>query len=77
MAAPEARPSPSWSSLAKEITIILIVKAAALYLIWYAFFSNPFGRHLDPAGVAQSLVPTPATNAQPQESDRAARSGTR
>ena len=66
MSAPGARPSPRWSSLAREITIILIVKAAALYLIWFAFFSHPMGRHLDAGGVAQSLVPAPAAKTQPQ-----------
>ena len=71
MPAPGARPSPRWSSLAREITIILIVKAAALYLIWFAFFSHPMGRHLDAGGVAQSLVPTPAAKAQAQEAKRA------
>ncbi len=40
--------TPLW----KEITIILVIKAAALCLIWFAFFSAPAARQLDTAGIA-------------------------
>jgi len=64
-------------SLAKEITIVLVVKALALCVIWLAFFSSPSGRNLDAGGVARSLLQPPPQATQPQETERAARSGTR
>ena len=76
MADSGSRPRRRWSSLAREITVILVIKAAALYVIWLAFFSAPFGRHLDAGGVARSLVDPPA-QATPQETDSASGHGTR
>ena len=73
---PGSRPPSRWSPLAREITVILVVKAIALYLIWLAFFSTPSGRSLDAGGVARSLINAP-TAAKPQETDSAARHGTR
>jgi len=73
---PVPRPPRRFSPLAREITVVLVVKAAALYVIWLAFFSAPAGRSLDAGGVAHSLVSPPA-QAEPQETDRAARPGTR
>ena len=67
---------PRWSPLAREITVILVVKAAALYVIWLAFFSAPAGRHLDAGGVARSLVDAPAQG-KTQETDSASGHGTR
>jgi hypothetical protein len=77
MPAPETRESPRWSSLAREITIILVAKAVALCLIWLAFFSQSSGRHLEAAGVAKSLLNAPDGQPQPQESERAPRPGSR
>ena len=77
MPGPGCRHRPRWSSLAREITIVLVVKTIALSLIWLAFFSSPAGRHLDAGGVAQSLLSPPAHKAQPQETDRAARPASR
>ncbi len=74
---PGCRNRPRWSSLAREVTIVLVVKMIALSLIWLAFFSSPAGRHLDAEGVAQSLLPPPAHKAQPPETDRAARPASR
>ena len=70
------RRTPLW----KEITIILVIKAAALYLIWLAFFSAPAVRHLDAAGIASSLLrpdPQPAHPPSQQETGHDARPGTR
>lgn len=67
---------PLW----KEITIILVIKAAALYLIWLAFFSVPADKHLDAAGIAGSLLSPNPQSAHPpsqQETGHAARPGTR
>ena len=69
-------PRTRWSPLAREITVILIVKAVALYVIWLAFFSAPAGRGLDSGGVARSLLNAPA-QAKPQETDSASGHGTR
>ena len=76
MPGPDSPPPPRWSPLAREITVVLAVKAAALYLIWLAFFSAPSGRGLDAGGVARSLL-TPPAPAQPQETDSASGHGTR
>ena len=70
------RRTPFW----KEITILLVIKAAALYLLWLAFFSAPAARHLDAAGIASSLLrPAPHSAPTPsqQETGHAARPGTR
>ncbi|OFZ91405.1 MAG: hypothetical protein A3F74_18320 [Betaproteobacteria bacterium RIFCSPLOWO2_12_FULL_62_58] len=70
------RRTPLW----KEITIILVIKAVALYLIWLAFFSHPVVKHLDAGAVAGSLLkpaPQPAQPPSLQEPGNAARPGTR
>ena len=70
------RRTPLW----KEITIILVIKAAALCLIWLAFFSAPAARQLDTAGIASSLLgaePQPVHPSSQQETGHAARPGTR
>ncbi len=52
-----ARASP----LARDITIILLVKAGVLALLWWAFFSTPVARHmnLDPKAVERQLLTVP------------------
>jgi len=40
--------TPLW----KEITVILVIKAAALCLIWLAFFSGPVDKQVDVTAVA-------------------------
>ncbi len=70
------RRTPLW----KEITFILVIKAVALYLIWFAFFSAPANRQLDAAGIASSLLRPDSQSAHPaskQEPGHAARPGTR
>jgi len=69
-----SRRAPLW----KEITIILVIKAVALYLIWLAFFSAPADKQFDAAGIANSLPdPRPAHPSLQQETGHAARPGTR
>ena len=45
------QPSP----LFKEIVVVLLVKAALLFGLWTAFFSDPVGDELSPAGVAEAV----------------------
>ena len=49
------------SPLARDITIILLVKAGALALLWWAFFAAPFARQLtlDPKAVDRQLLTMP------------------
>jgi hypothetical protein len=54
------------STLARDITLILIIKGVALYLIWLAWFSSPQDEHLDAAGIGKALI-TPS----PQEPSHA------
>lgn len=48
------------SSFAREITVLLVIKAVVLYGIWYAFFSAPqlpdMIEGLDPDLVAETLI---------------------
>ena len=65
---------PLW----KEITVILVIKAVVLYLIWLAFFSAPAARHLDASGMTSALLrPDPHPTPSQQETGHAARPGTR
>lgn len=71
-----SRRTPLW----KEITILLVIKAAVLYLIWLAFFSAPAAKPPDATGIASSLLrpdPRPAHPSLQQETGHAARPGTR
>ena len=62
-----ARSSP----LGRDLAVILVVKFAALALLWWAFFSHPAARHMtvEPPRVETHLIPS--TN--PEESPRAVR----
>jgi hypothetical protein len=73
MAGDSTRARPPRSSLAKEIGIVLAVKAAALCLLWLAFFSSPAAPRLGPGGVGQALLAPAGKPAHPQKSDHAAR----
>jgi hypothetical protein len=67
---------PLW----KEITIILVIKAAALCLIWLVYFSAPADKGPDAAGIASSLLgtePQPVHPPSQPETGHAARPGTR
>jgi hypothetical protein len=59
------------SPLGRDISVILMVKFAALALLWWAFFSDPAARHMnvEASRVEAHLVPS----ASPEESQRAVR----
>jgi hypothetical protein len=46
------------SPLARDIIVVLIVKAVILYILWYAFFRTPAapGMTMDPLVVEQRLL---------------------
>ncbi|HSS46315.1 MAG TPA: hypothetical protein VLL03_02740 [Burkholderiales bacterium] len=48
------------STLARDITLMLIIKAIALYLIWLAWFSSPQDKHLGAVDVGKALISQPA-----------------
>ena len=50
------------SALARDITLMLIIKAIALYLIWLAWFSGPQDKNLDADKVGKTLITSPATH---------------
>ena len=58
-------------SLARDIVIVLAVKAVVLTLIWFAFFSAPVARHMtmDPQAVEQQVAGRPA-NSEPAHAVR-------
>lgn len=57
-------PKRAPASLARSITLALVVKAAILYLIWSAFFSHPQTSKMRlPAGqVEQHFLAAPPVN---------------
>jgi len=59
------------SPLAREIALILILKFALLWMIWWAFFSDPQVRQmqLDTPRVQQRLL-SPALPAEPAHAKR-------
>jgi hypothetical protein len=60
---PEAPNSaPRHYGLAREIVVILAVKASLLFAIWYLFFSAPQAQQmqLPPERMQQRLIETPA-----------------
>jgi hypothetical protein len=44
------------SRLAREITVVLVVKSIALYVIWLAFFSEPVSPRLTADRVSEAIV---------------------
>lgn len=51
------------SPLGRDITLMLIIKAIALYLIWLAWFSGPQDKNLDATQVGKTLITSPAKEA--------------
>ncbi|MFA8323999.1 cytochrome oxidase putative small subunit CydP [Burkholderia ubonensis] len=49
-------------TLARDITVVLLVKLALLMALKYAFFNHPQAKHmsLPPAAVAEKLLSVPA-----------------
>jgi hypothetical protein len=63
------RPLAGWrarwrrlSPLSRDLTALLVVKLAALGLLWWAFFSHPLAQHrgVDPPRVAAHLAAAPS-----------------
>jgi len=57
------------SSLARDITVILLVKACVLALLWFAFFRAPAAPHMtmEPQRVGDRLLaPALATSPAPE-----------
>lgn len=54
--------------LAREITLILGVKFALIFALWFAFFRHPLDNDLDAAAVSRALLSGPAsvTTEQPK-----------
>ena len=54
------------SPLARDIVVILVVKAVVLYVLWFAFFRTPVARHMtmDPKAVELQVAgPRPPAEA--------------
>jgi hypothetical protein len=73
------RPAPrgrgSLSRLARDLGLILLVKAALLAALWWAFFSHPVapGLHAEPRLVREHILPGsngPATATESAHADR-------
>ena len=58
------------SALARDITLMLIIKAIALYLIWLAWFSSPQDKNLDADKVGKTLINSPATHKEANHAQR-------
>ena len=54
------RARPRLSPLARDITLMLVIKAIALYLIWLAWFSGPQDKNLDADQIGKTLITSPA-----------------
>ena len=53
------------SPLARDIIVVLLVKVAVLYAIWFAFFRTPVAPHMtmDPKAVEQQVAGPRAASA--------------
>jgi hypothetical protein len=69
------------NSLRREITVVLLVKLALLFAIWFAFFSHPLDRSLTGHDVSRVLVgsgadsPAPNADVRPSHVDNNKESG--
>jgi hypothetical protein len=63
MRLPRLKAGKGKKSLGREIAVVLAIKLAALYGLWYAFFSHPAVQDLaagmSPDRVAAAVVGTP------------------
>ena len=59
------------SPLARDIVIVLVVKAIVLTLLWFAFFRTPVAPHMtmDPERVAERIA-APGANPEPAHAVR-------
>ena len=72
---PASRSRGSLSRLARDLGLILLVKAALLAALWWAFFSHPVapGLHAEPRLVREHILPGsngPATATESAHADR-------
>jgi len=44
------------SPLAREITIILVIKFALMFALWFTFFRHPIDKSLDAAAVSRVVL---------------------
>ena len=58
------------SALARDITLMLIIKAIALYLIWLAWFSGPQDNSLDANQVGKNLITSPVAHKEANHAER-------
>ena len=56
----EKRDKPRLTALGRDITLLLIIKVIALYLIWLAWFSSPQDKKTDAIDVGKTLISQPA-----------------
>ena len=64
------RARPRLSPLGRDITLMLVIKAIALYLIWLAWFSSPQDKNLDADKVGKTLITSPATHKEANHAQR-------
>ncbi|HSS47047.1 MAG TPA: hypothetical protein VLL03_06515 [Burkholderiales bacterium] len=55
----ERRAKPRLSPLGRDITLMLVIKAIALYLIWLAWFSSPQDKNIDTDQIGKTLITSP------------------
>ena len=59
--------------LARDLSVVLVVKVLILFALWYAFFHHPDAPSLTPQAVQQRLLDvaadTPTHSPVPQEAD--------
>ncbi|MGH8753668.1 MAG: cytochrome oxidase putative small subunit CydP [Burkholderiales bacterium] len=66
----ERRTKPRLSPLGRDITLMLIIKAIALYLIWLAWFSGPQDINLDATQVGKNLITSTAAHKEANHAER-------
>ena len=66
----ERRDKPRLSPLGRDIMLMLIIKAIALYLIWLAWFSGPQDKNPDATQVGSALITSPAAHREANHAQR-------
>ena len=68
---PSRRPGGWWlrlSPLGRDLAVILVLKLAALALLWWVFFSHPTATHMrvEPSRAAAHLIPPGSAQEYPR-----------